>query len=1046
MPTNKKDRGGEDRDKANSEDAVRAARRAARDKAFGKTSPPASELKTAQEQKKSDQEDPGQEPLGELFGRSQKDDFIRGRDDENESRHGEVPKVRGVDNELRSGKRRELPMAGSASEVRRLRRGGPDLAAMLELIKCDAMAADIVRKKRLLYGSMILVGIAIVVFFVAQYLGLRQVVYFTKFSILAAPICLGFAINDICMRIARTNPKLACRILSFLTFGNANSLRSLAHLYMDQGDYAKAEKTLSASIGAIDPKRKLRDYILMHALFANLRAHIGRSTEAEQLVREVLNAAEAHDKERQTNYSAFLLANTLNYAAQLCDVTDKMHDALALARRAVKLLCDHDMPPPDITLVALYNAGYYCNVLGEFQEAMVYLTKAEELATKTGIARDGELAFIFSNLAIANLGVGRSTQCKRLLNDAETRAMMPLGMSERPHTYQCWAIYHFANDRLEYSLQSYEKAIDYCSQQTPKESVFLLRIIKEYSVLLREIGKTREANANEKKVTQIRDTLHTMSAYVPTKKDKKIKPLKVPVTKKARFPIFYLLLAGFLGFTIWEEGVRLAPFSQWFFFLITLAVIAIKLRAKYGPPIREETSQGAVIAVVSLIPGLRSVVPELSLIPKRTGALIIGSAVAMAMFVQLTEPSPDMVPDSGLLGQEYLVLGDGLVNVESFNNARKAYELAAQNGAGPIAKMKLIRDLPKNEQPEDAIVENMKALEVSKEKGSKPEKARILWEQCAKKYPDFEFPYVHLAALTNPNQLSAGVSEALTALKTKKSGSKKSKSDDPISPADTTMRRSERRAKAHEAEELIQKALVINPNLGIALLEMCSIKNNLGDTAGRIKYAKKYLEVTGDSDIRGRLIGESLVKMDSDDVASASPRETSTDPETTKSSDVVVDDTSKPARKSKLRSAKELKEFDERFSSTTEVPEKKLKPVESAAEEDELEEMNSTKPGVMKRFEKSTIQPSNKNTQTAKPVMPSKTNATTPVNKPVSISPQAAKPTARSQAVPNKPMMKPAATHPAVVIPKSTATKSTEKSKKKRDDSWMKLSPDDTDW
>lgn len=1004
MPSKKKESGGDKN--AGSEEAARAARRAARDKAFGRNTPSSDGHEEGAT---------GDDPLSSLFSKYRDDSS----DDQETSREGSREKV--GQGKRREIPRRELPLAGSASELRRLRKSGQDIPEMLERINSNALAADINKRKRLLYGAMLLVGIGIVANLAASFMQMRQVVYVTRFSWIALPICLGFAVNDLCMRLARSNPRLACRILSILTFGSANSLRNLAHLYMDQGDFAKAEKTLSSSIGAIDPKRKLRDYILMHALFANLRAHIGRSSEAEQMIREVLNAAESHHEERKTNGSAFLLANTLNYAAQLCDVTDKMHDALALARRAVRILCEYDMPPPDVALVALYNAGYYCNVHGEYQEAMLYLTKAQELATKTGIARDGEVAFILSNLAIANLGIGRATQCKRLLADAETRALAPLGMAERPHTYQCWAIYHFANDRLEYSLQSYEKAIDYCSQQTPKESVFLLRIIREYSVLLREIGKTREANANEQRVTQIKQTLHTLSAYVPTKKDRKIKPLKVPVTK-SRFPLFSILFAGFLGFNLWNEGIRFAPFTRWLFFLTTLVVVAVKIRAKYFPPAKEETSQGAIIAVVSVIPGLRSVVPELSLVPQRTAGIIIGAAIVTFIFVQATAPSLDIVPDSGLLGQEYLVLGDSMVEKESFNKARKAYELASKNFAGPIADMKLKRDIPKEKQPEEAIEENMKALELSRERSPKAtKKARLLWEQCVAKYPDFEYPYVHLAALINPNELAGELSEAIAAAKIKRAKEKKQTATEEATTTDVATTRREKRAKAHEAETLLNKALQINPNFGLALLEMCSAKMNLGDKGGCIKYAKKFLEVTGDCDPIGKITGERMLAL-----ASSGAKENTADsePAARKESDVEASDPANVtsgeessqktrSRKVKVKSVKELRELDEHLNSRKKQDVDNASNVESK-KSDEDDDWGDKSKEVKGEDTKTKMAPA------------SSVVKSTPAKEAPPVSKAAPK------SVP--PMTKPSA-------------QKTQKPKKKRvDESWKKLSPDDTDW
>lgn len=987
MVIRKNDRSGEDREPSDSQDAARQARRAARDKAFGKTTPA-----------RTNQSDP-REALAEESAASAFAKSGRG-----ESR--------------RSSSRRALPMTGSASDLRRVRKRGPSLQAMLEEIDCDELAKGIKQKKVMFCGAVAIVGIAIIVWIVATVCGWHDVVRVTKFSLLAAPICLAFGINDLCMSLARTRPGVARNILSMLSFGNAHSVRNLAYLHMDTGDYARAEKVLSGAVRAIDAKKKLRDYIVMHAFLANLRAHIGRTAEAEQLIRDVLNAAETHVKEHDTDGANFLLANTLNYAAQLCDVKDQIQDALALSRRAAKLLCDHKNPPVDVALVSLYNAGYYCNVVGEFQDALLYLTKAQELAAKTGIARDGEMAFILSNLAIANLGVGRSTQCKRFLNDAETRAMKPLGMAERPHTYQCWAIYHFANDRFEYALTSYEKAIDYCSQQNPKENYVLLRIMKEYSVLLREVGKMREANENEQRVTQIRDTLFTLSAYVPTKKDKKqLKPLAVPVTKKPRIPIFWMILAGFWGFNVWEGGVRFAGTTEWLLFVTALVVVTVKLFAMFGPKSKQETSQGAIVAVVSLIPGLRSVVPELSTLPRKVGGIIIGAGVVLMLLSRVTEPPPDTVPDFGLLGQEYLVLGDRLAAAQSFNKARKAYELAIQYGENQYAKAKLIANVPVNKQPEQAIEENKKALELIQ---SEPRKAKFLLENCIRDYPDFEYPYVNLAAVVNPNQFGQAMKD--TAKKAKKNKSSVE------GKAEAAQSKTEKKAKAREAETLLQKALDINPNCAAALILMSDVKTQLGDAKTGRMYFKKYMSVNpvvgggliqGMMDASDKLADEN--RLDESDDKSNEPTTKSYEADET----APQTDSNKPARldsnKRKVTAEAESEETPSEKQPGKKVDKKQVEErVSTSTQKKEAQKQPEKKavPTSQKKPEKAAAkQPENKTAQ-----VPTKKSGETPEKQPAKkVSPDANKTAEKKSA--RKPAKKPWAS-----------------------DDWRKFSPDDTDW
>ncbi|MBX3152205.1 hypothetical protein KF728_18750 [Candidatus Obscuribacterales bacterium] len=777
MALKKRDKGGEERDPADI-DASRAARRAARDKALGRN--PSENQSSAS---------------------ARRDDLEH-----------EPP-------------RREMPMTGSAREVRRLRRTGPDVAAQVAQINCDKLAAEIGKKRRLLYIALAIVGTALALCLAASVFGWKQVYSVTRFSIIAMPICIAFGMNDLCLYIAKSNPVLARRILTVFSFGNPHTIRTLAWLYIDTGDYTKAEKIIASAVRTIDAKKKLRDYILMHAFLANLRAHVARMAEAEALVREVLTAAEDHDKDFQTDGSAFLLANTLNYAAQLCDQKDKIQDALALSRRAVKLLCDHKKPPADVCLVALSNAGYYCNVLGEYQDALVYLTKAHELATKTNIARDGQWAFILSNLAIANLGIGRSTMCKRALNDAETRAMAPLGLSERPHLYQCWAIYHFANDRLEYALQSYEQAIEYCSMQKPRDSVALLRIIKEYSVLLREVGKVGEASVNEQRVTQIRDTLFVNALEKKDKKSKKSgkkkKELSVP-TGKGRFPALSLIMAGLLGFEVWSFGLRVAPFTMWVLFLAFSVVFLIKVAAKYGPTVKEESSQGAISTVVSVLPYVRSIAPEVRVLPQAVSGAIFGIAIAIGVFVNFTSPAPNMVPPEGLLPFEYLRLGDELSRKQVFDKAKDAFELAIKGGEQRAA-VRLLLETPRNMPSAEAIDDNARAVEIAQ---TQPKEAAALWQACIRRYPDFEFPYINLANMSSQNgeEGALGLSMAV------------SKVGSEDKSAGTDARQS---AKSDEAEKLLKKALQINPNCEIALTNMALLQSRRGRHKAGLKYLNR---------------------------------------------------------------------------------------------------------------------------------------------------------------------------------------------------------------
>lgn len=403
--------------------------------------------------------------------------------------------------------------------------------------------------------------------------------------------------------------------------------------------------------------------------------------------------------------------------------------------------------------------------------------------------------------------------------------MAPLGLSERPHLYQCWAIYHFANDRLEYALQSYEQAIEYCSLQKPRDSVALLRIIKEYSVLLREVGKVGEASVNEQRVTQIRDTLFVNALEKKDKKNKKSgkkkRELSVP-TGKGRFPALSMILACLLGFEVWSFGLRVAPFTMWVLFLAFSVVFAIKVAAKYGPTVKEESSQGAISTVVSVLPYVRSIAPEVRVLPQAVSGAIFGMAIAIGVFVNFTSPAPNMVPPEGLLPFEYLRLGDELSRKQVFDKAKDAFELAIKGGEQRAA-IRLLLETPRNMPSAEALDDNARALELAQ---TQPKEAAALWQACIRRYPDFEFPYINLANMSNQKGEEGALGLSMTV----------GKAGTEDKSASTDARQS---AKSDEAEKLLKKALQINPNCEIALTNMALLQSRRGRHKAGLKYLNR---------------------------------------------------------------------------------------------------------------------------------------------------------------------------------------------------------------
>src|SRR5579885_139181 len=407
--------------------------------------------------------------------------------------------------------RRRLPASGSVGAIKQIKSRVQELHEKLNGLSAEQLADELKKKRRFIYAGLAASSAGLVVYIVAVICHWSSVIYFSKFSVIALPICIAISINELCQQIARRRPLLAQRVLAACTFGNAQSITTLANIYIDSGDYQKAEKLLSKAVKRIDPKRRLRDYILLHAFHASTMAHLGRIAEAKKLIKEVLEAAENHHKAAPTDGTAFLVAGTLNYASEVCDMADRIQDAMALSRRSVDLVCSYKNPPPYLVLSSLVHAAYFSNVVGDYPEALAYSNKAQEIMSKIGTVRDSQAAVILASLGIANLGLGRGTVCKRFLTDEQTRALEPLGLKERPMVFQSLAIYHFAHSRIEDALVAYETAMEACQMLKPRESVYVLRIIREYAVLLQESGKPEKARQKEQEVTKITQMIETIN-------------------------------------------------------------------------------------------------------------------------------------------------------------------------------------------------------------------------------------------------------------------------------------------------------------------------------------------------------------------------------------------------------------------------------------------------------------------------------------------------------------------------------------------------------
>jgi cell division protein FtsB len=220
-------------------------------------------------------------------------------------------------------------------------------------------------------------------------------------------------------------------------------------------------------------------------------------------------------------------------------------------------------------------------------------------------------------------------------------------------------------------------------------------------------------------------------------------------------------VAALFTWVVVNNGLRIADNYAWVWSIGAITIVAMKLLAKYGKHADQETSQGAVLAVVSAIPMARHLVPELAVLPKRTTAIVLGSAVAILGIVSLTRPAPDTVPESGLLSYEYYVLARNLALTDNIVEAMKAAELARKpdisgNHIEAVNKVEKYF-FPKTKQPQEALSAFYNATKLSpkarltnkngSKKSEKPNNAEkiVALRALIEKYPDFELPYASLA-------------------------------------------------------------------------------------------------------------------------------------------------------------------------------------------------------------------------------------------------------------------------------------------------------------
>jgi tetratricopeptide (TPR) repeat protein len=692
----------------------------------------------------------------------------------------------------------EEPSRAQNAESGEIKNDGVSLQKRLEKISISGLAASDHKRRMFVYASSCLVLSGAALYPIAVIFHWSTVSRIACWFLLLTPICIILALKEISKSLAKKNPQLAQKLCGWLTFGNPNALCHLASLYIDTGDHAQGEKHLSKASKAV-PAKNLTDYISTHAYLAAARGRIGSISQSEKLMQDVLDLAYNLKESRPTQSSSIALAVALNCHAELEAQKQKYHEALAASLQALEELTALKIAPPELLIASLAGAGGYENELGSYVEASIYLEKAKALADVIPNIRASQGAQISANLGFAYAHLGD----QKLSDEAFTRALQlaqsPSGLRELPTVHELMAKIYSEREQIAEADQSYVEAIAASQKQLPKTSYELVRLQSEYVIFLRKTGRPTEAATLELQAMQAKYSLDQTNFTDHAKKKANLPQVAKELVKaKSRFPVFCLLASAWYGFSVLLAGIRVASFASWALFIAFAAITAIKLRAKYGRRSTEEVHSG-LVAVLSHVPYARYIVPELSSLPRKTVSVFVGCALALMGIVKISLIAPNTVPAAGLTPYEYSRLASAQVKKESFTKARDAYTHLGSFGGGwkDMAENSLQTALPRDPQPETVVATNSEALGLEKIDRLK---AQTLWQSLITQYPNFEFPYIHLA-------------ESYMAGKDK--------------------------SRLKEAEALVTKSLAINPQNSQALHAMWQIKRDQDDKVMASSYLDK---------------------------------------------------------------------------------------------------------------------------------------------------------------------------------------------------------------
>lgn len=620
-----------------------------------------------------------------------------------------------------------------------------ELLKELEKFSIARLLAAHRKQKMLVFAAIGGVVLLVIVTIVTGPMNLPEVSkWCSRACMLVVPISLLYFVREGISLLMRKKPLTAQKLNQKLGWGDP---RDIAISYIDTADFLSAEKVLEKACKKMTAKQA-KQYISAYGLLGLIHAYTGKTDAAETIIRQAQELSESNYKARQTDSNAVLLQMSLNYRGEFLQLMGQYEDSHRIYLRTLQLICTELNPDGESIVSVLANLGFLKNLMGNHAEALPLLLRANEIGKELPQVRETIKAFVCSNLGTAYRGIGELEESEAYFHQAIALAEGPLGQRELGRIYYNLARLYVTSAQHDLGLGFYQKSVDAYETWKPLVNPEYLRVLQDYAYYLRSIEDNDAADTAKRRAQQMQTNLrdiNNMNQGEVKKISASIVQSVQAIHKPSRFPIFWTFFFLWQCYAIWLAGVRVAPYREWMFMITATAVLALKLKTKFGPPSRNELSQGASMALLSMIPFARSALPELSQMSKTGIGIFVVIVLGMFGLVKAISVPPNTVPN-GLMPIEYERLGESLIEAENYGLADKALNkalvAASTETKNSIQRLKACK-MPMTMPPDEALALNMEALRLKEEKN--PNAALAKWNECMKNYPDFEEPAVHVA-------------------------------------------------------------------------------------------------------------------------------------------------------------------------------------------------------------------------------------------------------------------------------------------------------------